>query len=65
MNSQSNSQRAMSGMLDCYGEFDAGNTVCKKFCAVNIRCAIEKDQNARLEILEDLVGLEGVPVKSQ
>jgi hypothetical protein len=65
MNRKNNAQRAMTGLLDCFGEFNAANTVCKKFCAVSIRCAIEKDQNSRLEILEDLVGSEGVPVKSQ
>ena len=41
--------------LDCYGNFDPEDCVCKGRCAINIRCAIEKDENVRAAILEDLV----------
>jgi hypothetical protein len=41
--------------LGCYGNFNRRNPICKKFCAVNLRCAIEQDQNVRYELLEDMV----------
>jgi hypothetical protein len=42
----------------CYGNFDIHDAVCKSRCALRLRCCIEKEQNARLEILEDLVASE-------
>lgn len=49
--------------LGCYGNFNRINLVCKKFCAVNLRCAIERDQNVRLELIEDLVASEDIKGK--
>ncbi|MCF8052324.1 MAG: hypothetical protein K9L59_13865 [Desulfobacterales bacterium] len=42
----------------CFGNFDIQDAVCKSHCALRLRCCIEKEQNARLEILEDLVASE-------
>ena len=44
--------------LGCYGNFDVQDTVCKRYCALSLRCAIEREQNDRLEILEDLMASE-------
>jgi hypothetical protein len=41
--------------LGCFGGFNINDMVCKKFCALNLRCAIEQEQNARREILNELV----------
>lgn len=46
--------------LGCFGNFSRANQVCKKFCAVNLRCAIERDQNFRIELIEDLVASEDI-----
>jgi hypothetical protein len=46
--------------LGCFGNYNRSNTICKKFCAVNIRCAIEQDQNVRIELIEDLVASEDI-----
>ncbi len=51
--------------IGCFGEFNATDPVCKTLCALRLRCAIERDQNVRLEILEDLVSFEGLPIKIQ
>jgi hypothetical protein len=42
----------------CFGSFDVQDTVCKTLCALRLRCCIEKDKNARLEILEDMISAE-------
>jgi hypothetical protein len=52
-------QLAIDDHLGCFGEFNINDTVCKKFCALNLRCIIERDQNSRMEILEDLLSGEG------
>jgi len=51
--------------LGCFGEFNASDRVCKALCALRLRCAIERDQNVRMEILEELVSFDGVPLKIQ
>ena len=41
--------------LGCFGEFNRGDSLCKKLCALNLRCAVEYEKFSRLELLEDLV----------
>ena len=50
----------LNDYLGCFGNFNRRNLVCKKFCAVNLRCAIERDQNVRIELIEDLVASEDI-----
>lgn len=49
--------------LDCFGRYRSSDPICYKKCALNLRCAIEKDQNERYEILEELVSSSGMVVK--
>jgi len=51
---------ALDNHLGCYGDFNKEDPICKKYCALRLRCAIERDQNARIEILEDLVFSDGI-----
>jgi hypothetical protein len=46
--------------LGCFGSFRISDKICRKFCILSLRCAIEKDQNFRLEILDDLLLPEGM-----
>jgi hypothetical protein len=41
--------------LGCFGNFALSDPICKKYCALSLRCAIESDQKEQMEILEDLV----------
>ncbi|RLB83852.1 MAG: hypothetical protein DRH24_06405 [Deltaproteobacteria bacterium] len=49
----------------CLGDFDIQNPICKKHCVLSLRCAVEKERNFRLEILEELVSSENVFMKLQ
>ena len=40
--------------LGCFGEFNREDPVCKKLCALKLRCAVEYEKFSRLELLEDL-----------
>jgi hypothetical protein len=51
--------------VGCYGRFQKDDPICKRYCALRIRCAIQQDQNARLEIMEDLVAGERTVFKIQ
>ena len=51
--------------VGCIGEFDATDDICKKYCALKLKCAIEYHQNARLEVIEDIVASNSTFVKIQ
>jgi hypothetical protein len=44
----------LSRRMQCFGEFHIQDPVCRKFCALRIRCAVEYSQQQRMEPLEDL-----------
>lgn len=45
--------------VGCFGNFNRKKLICKKYCALNLRCAIENEQNVRIEVFEDLMVSEG------
>jgi hypothetical protein len=49
----------------CLGEFRIDDVLCNRGCAMRLRCAVEHNNNTRLEILEELVASEGIPIKIQ
>jgi hypothetical protein len=51
--------------LGCFGGFERDDLICKRFCVLRIRCAIQQDQNARLEVMEDWVACERAVFKIQ
>jgi hypothetical protein len=54
---------SLDDYVGCFGNFNRKNLICKKYCALNLRCAIENEQNVRMELLEDLVASEGLFLK--
>ena len=65
MKKKNNRKLVLDDYLGCFGNFNRTNLICKKFCAVNLRCAIERDQNVRLELIEDLVSSEDIHGRMQ
>ena len=51
--------------LGCYGDFSLEDPICKKICAINLRCAIEREQIDRIEILQELAFSDDLYVKIQ
>lgn len=51
--------------LNCFGNFDMSNQICKKHCILCLRCIVEKNQNTRMEIFEELMASEMIPVRLQ
>lgn len=54
-----------STILDCIGNYDKSDPLCMKHCALRLRCSIEKDQNLRTELLEELINADGEIEKIQ
>ena len=51
--------------LGCFGDFNRINPMCTSQCVLRLRCAIQQDQNMRMEMLEDWVAFESVNIKIQ
>jgi hypothetical protein len=58
-------QLSLDEHLGCLGNFNILDPLCKKLCALNLRCAIEREKNTRLELLEDLISYNGLLIKVQ
>ena len=58
-------QISIDDHLGCLGNFNLQDPLCKKLCALNLRCAIESEKNTRLELLEDLISYNGMLIKVQ
>ncbi len=43
---------------DCMGTFTKEDRQCAAYCVLRLRCAIEKEQNLRLEMIEDLIAAD-------
>jgi len=40
--------------MGCFGNFRFEDAVCRKHCAIRIRCAIERDEKMLLEFVEEM-----------
>lgn len=46
----------LDGRLSCFGEFDEGDSICLKSCALNINCAIAKSKFLGYQLMDDTGG---------
>ena len=58
-------QISLNDHLGCLGNFNIQDPLCQKLCALNLRCAIEREKSTRLELLEDLISYDGMFIKIQ
>ena len=65
MNHHTTAPKDLDRFLGCFGSFNAENKVCLTHCSLSLRCAIEKDEHMRMELLEDLISSDGVILKVQ
>ena len=42
--------------MQCFGEFNVQDPICRQVCALRIRCAVEYGQQGRMEMLEEMFG---------
>lgn len=60
MKKESENTIGLNDHVGCFGEFSIDDPICKKFCALKLRCLIERDEREQLEFLEDIVSLEEI-----
>jgi len=58
-------QISLDDHLGCLGNFNNQDPLCKKLCVLSLRCAIDRDKNTRMELLEDLISYSDLFVKIQ
>ncbi len=51
--------------LGCFGNYESSDIICRKHCALRIRCAVECDQLIRMELWEEYSNPDVYPLKSQ
>ncbi len=50
----------------CFGNFRFEDAICRKHCAIRLRCAIERDDKMLLEVVEEMdVGVDEFFLKFQ
>ena len=65
MKSKTDMRVVFEDYLDCFGNFNPEDVVCRKYCAISLRCAIEMEQMLRMELMSDLMQAESVALKPQ
>ncbi len=51
--------------VECFGNFNFDNAVCRKYCAVRLLCAIEQGEQLKMEQIEDWMTVQEMPSKIQ
>ncbi len=65
MNTNQSDRNLLDNHIGCYGQYKPGDPVCKKLCAISLRCAAEQNRNIRVEVLEDLMSAGATILKIQ
>lgn len=51
--------------VGCFGDYNRRDRVCVTYCALRLRCAIEREWNIRMEAIEELVASDHMLMKIQ
>ena len=55
MDNPTKTSRVFDEYLGCFGNFILADPICRNKCALRLRCAIEQDQNTRMEVMAEMV----------
>ena len=51
--------------LGCFGNFELNDTICRKYCAIKLRCLIEHEHNLQQELWQDIADYDEILPKPQ
>ncbi len=57
--------KLVDNYLECFGDLNLKDPICRKHCALRLKCAIEQIEQNRLVQLEDLINVQEIPLKIQ
>lgn len=55
----------ISEFLGCFGEYRSAHPICRQQCILSLRCAIEREQNSRFELIQELLSIENASSRPQ
>jgi hypothetical protein len=55
---------SLDAYVGCFGRYRRTDPICRRRCALSLRCTIENDQNQRFEMLEELVSASSMALKT-
>ena len=56
-------QDPLDRYVGCFGEFNAEDPVCKRVCALRLRCAVDSTQKDRISLIDELFNSDELLVK--
>ncbi|MEE4356826.1 MAG: hypothetical protein V2I97_10170 [Desulfococcaceae bacterium] len=62
---QQGHQITIEDYAGCFGDFCSEDKVCRKFCALSILCAIERELTDQMELMEEIVIPENIFIRPQ
>lgn len=65
MKTRTQSSSTALNEMNCFGDYAKSDPLCTRHCVLRLRCAIEQDQNMRMELLEDLMASDALAFKIQ
>ena len=51
--------------VECFSGLNMEDTICRKYCALRLKCAIARNEQQRMLQMEDLINAQEVPLKNQ
>ena len=57
--------KLVDNYLECFGDITLKDPVCRKYCALRLKCAIEQVEQNRIVALEDMINAQEVSLKVQ
>lgn len=57
--------KLVDSYLECFGDLNLKDPVCRKYCALRLKCAIEQVEQDRLVQMEDIINAQEIALKMQ
>ena len=51
--------------VECFGGLNMEDSICRKYCALRLKCAIARNEQKRMMQIEDLMDYQEVALKVQ
>lgn len=65
MNKKKLIKRIIETHVDCFGEFESADSICRKKCALSIKCSLEKARSQQLMFADEIFDLDDTELQIQ
>ena len=57
--------KPVENYVECFGGLNMEDIICRKYCALRLKCAIERNEQKRMMQIENLISGQEVALKVQ